>query len=314
MTDAPDQQQREGLVVRVDAKRCHVEVDDAVYLLSPRGKLFGRRDRVRNPIAVGDRVLVTIADGGGSIDSVLPRRSKLARATAGEGRQEQVLVANVDRVLVVSSILDPEFRPALVDRILIGAERGGIDAQVVVTKVDLEPGEPEGSRKWAAFYERLGYTTHLCSIITRVGIDEMRAVFADHITVVSGLSGVGKSSLLNAVDPELSLRVGDISARWREGRHTTTHTSLLRLSGGGHVVDTPGIRNFGLFGLEPQELASFLPEFASRLGECRFNDCLHRIEPGCAIRAAVEAGSIARSRYESYLALLDECESGLLDG
>ncbi|MFQ5504928.1 MAG: ribosome small subunit-dependent GTPase A [Planctomycetota bacterium] len=301
---------RTGLVVRIDAKRCHVEVDDEVLLLSPRGRLFRDKGPSRNPIAVGDRVSVTLdGSGGGSIDRVLPRRTQLTRQSAGEGRQEQVLVANVDRALVVTSVKDPPFLPHLVDRILAGAERGGIDAHLVLNKIDLVPGIPG----WRSFYEKLGYPVHLTSARTGAGISGLTRVLEGHITVFLGPSGAGKSALLNCIEPGLSLQVGEISRRWREGKHTTTHSSLLRLGAGGHVVDTPGLRNFGLFGLEPRDLATLFREFRPHLGSCTFKDCLHRQEPDCAVIAARSENRISASRYASYLEVLADSEGGSLD-
>ncbi len=306
-----------GLVLRVDAKRCHVDVGGQVYLLSPRGKLFESRGTAKNPVAVGDRVEVTLdGDGGGSIERVLERSTKLARASAGEGTREQVLVANVDQALIISSMRAPEFRPALVDRILAGAERGGIAPRIVMNKIDNEDAASTGahsSAHWIAFYERLGYPGHRVSAQTGEGVEALRGYLANHITVFCGLSGVGKSSLLNAIEPGLALRVGNVSKRGvREGRHTTTHSALLRLECGGYVVDTPGIRNFGLFGLAEREVAALFPELRVHLGSCAFDDCLHTHEPHCAIKAARDRGEITASRYASYVELLEDAHSGAL--
>lgn len=306
-----------GLVLRVDAKCCHVEVNERVHLLVPRGRLFEQRGVAKNPIAVGDSVVVSLQeDGSGSIDAVLPRHSKLARASAGEGKREQVLVANVDLVLVVSAIREPAFRPSLVDRILAGAERGGIDACVVINKIDREKANAQGAASveyWRSFYANLGYQAIPTCATDGRGIDAIRELLHGKISVFSGLSGVGKSSLLNAVEPGLALRVGSVSKRGaREGRHTTTHSSLLRLECGGHVVDTPGIRNFGLFGVEVSELAGLFREFREHLGKCGFDDCSHDHEPDCAIRRATEDGTIRKSRYLSYKELLKDARGGRL--
>ncbi len=279
-------------------------------------------------MAVGDRVLVEL-DGqeGGSIEEVLPRRTKLARASAGEGTREQVLAANVDQVLIVSSIRDPLFRPLLVDRILAGAERGGMHACIVINKLDLESerapkkkeillaGGPEAvksSSEWERYYHELGYPIFMCSAKDGTEIPELRERLRGHITVFSGLSGVGKSSLLNAIEPGLSLAVGKVSGRHREGKHTTTHSSLLRLSHGGHVVDTPGIRNFGLYGAAPEEIAPLFREFRSLLGTCAFNDCSHTHEPDCKVREAMEHQQIDSLRYRSYCELREDAAKGTL--
>ena len=306
-----------GLVLRIDAKRCHVEVGDEVFLLSPQGKLFENKGLVKNPVAVGDRVCVELdGEGSGSITEVLPRQSKFSRKSAGESALEQILVANLDLALVVSSVRDPKFRPRLVDRILAGCERQGIEARLLINKVDLEDsGETQAEDSaayWCALYEELGYDCMTLSTVTNQGIDALYAVLEDRISVFCGLSGVGKSSLLNAVEPGLALAIGTISQSHREGRHTTTHSSLLRLKNGGHVVDTPGIRNFGLFGVAPTEVAELFKEFHKHLGHCKFNDCIHHKEPACAIRNALDNGEIQQSRYESYLELLEDAKSGQL--
>ncbi len=321
MTSIPPESTTTGLVIRIDARRCHVEIEGEVHLLVPRGRLFEDRRSVKNPIAVGDRVRVLLdAEAGGTIDEVLPRRNKLARSSAGEGTREQIMVANLDQVLVVASIAEPEFRSQMVDRIVAGAEREGLLVRIVLNKVDLEQdltGATTGgvlpSEHWANFYESLGYTCLRASATTGVGIEALRERLCDHLTVLCGMSGVGKSSLLNAIDPELKLRVGLVSVRGRrEGRHTTTHTSLSRLSGGGHVVDTPGVRNFGLFGLDPREVAELFVEMRPFLGTCNFDDCSHTHEPKCPIRAAVEDNAIAGSRYDAHKELLAEAKAGHL--
>jgi len=305
----------EGLVIRIDSKRCHVEIGDEVLLLSPRGKLFSGKGRIKNPIAVGDRVRVTLdGEGGGSIEEVLPRHSRLARASAGEGKMLQVLVANLDQALVVSSIEEPEFRPHLVDRILAGCEHEEIGAIIVINKVDLGQGglADERVQKWKTFYEKLGYEVLAVSAESGLGVDILHDDLAGKLTVFCGLSGVGKSSLLNAIQPGLALAVGEVSEKWKEGRHTTTHSSLLRLDNGGHVVDTPGIRNFGLFGLEPREIAPLFVELRPYLSQCRFQDCLHTHEPRCAVKQALEKGDLTQQRYDSYLELLADAEKGRL--
>jgi ribosome biogenesis GTPase len=309
----PETPETVGLVIRIDAKFCHVEVGDRTYLLSPRGRLFEPAGAVKNPIAVGDRVRVILdAQGGGNIDSVLPRTTRLARTAAGDGQREQVMVANVDQVIVVASTRQPGFRAEIVDRILAGAEREGIAARLVVNKVDLEPAdERRSSATWCEFYRGLGYPSLATSAVTGAGVDELRTALHNRLSVFCGPSGVGKSSLLNAVEPELSLRVGKVSGGGaREGRHTTTHSSLLRVRGGGHVVDTPGIRNFGLFGLEPSEVWGLFVEMRECPGRCAFADCTHSHEPDCRIRKSLAEGKIAESRYASYRELLAEAREG----
>ena len=301
---------KHGLVLRVDAKVCHVEVEGTTHALPLRGRLFEQPSQQARPIAVGDRVEIMLDDSGdGAIEAVLPRTSKLSRRTAGEGTKEQVLAANISLVMVTGALVEPPFQPDLIDRILAGVEREGLDAIVVLTKRDRD--KKRIVDHWVPFYESLGYPTFATSVAdgkrTEPELEELRKRIHANITVLSGLSGVGKSSLINALIPGFDLRVGNLS-RIRQGRHTTTHTQLLALPGGGHVLDTPGIRNFGLYGLRRSEVAGLFREFRPHLDQCAYRDCSHLVEPDCAIQQAVEAGTIHRSRFDSYAALLDTAD------
>lgn len=296
-----------GTVLRVDAKSCQVEVNGRELRLPLRGRLFEESTEQKRPVAVGDRVRVRLEGEDGVIEEVLPRRTKLSRSSAGSGDREQVLAANVDRVLVVASIAEPPFQPLLVDRALAGAEREGLPAVLVITKADRDrKGRiPEVRR----LYEAIGQPVLVTSIReghrTEESLEELRRILHAGTSVLIGPSGAGKSSLINALVPGLNLRVGSIS-RIRQGKHTTTHTRLIPLPGGGAVLDTPGVRNFGLFGLRPHEVAELFPEMRPLRDRCEFRDCLHLVEPGCAVRAALERGEIAPSRYASYRDLVEE--------
>jgi ribosome biogenesis GTPase len=296
-------------VLRIDAKVCHVEIDGQQRALPLRGRLFDEPGTEKRPIAVGDRVRVTLDPSGGAIDEVLPRTSQLSRASAGEGTREQVLAANVSLVLVAAALAEPTFDALLVDRILAGADRQEIPAAVVLTKRDRD--RADRAAALIPTYRALGFPTFATSLApdatTSAELDALRALLHANTTVVCGASGVGKSSLLNALIPGLDLKVGSIG-RIRQGKHTTTHTQLIPLPGGGHVLDTPGIRNFGLFGLTADELPHLFREFRFRLGQCGFRNCRHISEPDCAVRAAAAAGEIAASRLASYEVMLDELE------
>ncbi len=296
----------EGRVVQVDAKVCHVEVEGRILPCVPRGHHFERPSEERRPFAVGDLVRVDLTDVPGTIEERQERRTLLFRASAGEGRRAQVLVANADQVLVVASIREPAFSPSHPDRVLAAAEHGDLEGIVCVNKVDLaRKGEAEGP---AGIYRRAGYTVLLTSGLRGDGLEELRAALEGKVTVLAGPSGVGKTTLLNTLAPGLDLRVAPVSERTGEGRHTTTGIRMVRLPFGGLVVDTPGIRNFALWQVEAKDVRLLFRGLRGLERRCRFSSCLHREEPGCAVRSAVKRGTIAPSRYASYLEVLDECQ------
>lgn len=299
--------ERVGRVLRIVAGTYEVEVDDGRLSCVLGGRLKqGDGDR----IAVGDRVEVeTVDDGEGRITGILPRRSKLARRSVA-GRREQVIAANVDQMAAVFALGKPEPDLRMLDRLLALAELNDLSAFVVVNKMDLAEEEGEEPRVPRAFgpYGRAGYEVLPASAETGLGIDALGRRLRGRTTVLTGPSGGGKSSLLNALVPGLDRRVGDVSERVGRGRHTTVNASLVPLPGGGYVADTPGLQVLELWELPPEAVARAFREFRPHLGDCRFNDCRHDREPGCAVKAAVEAGEIAESRYESYLALAREAE------
>ncbi len=263
-----------------------------------------------DPVAIGDQVRFQEADGGteyaGVIQEVLPRRSKLSRPAAGDKPLEQVIVANVDQIVPVFAARDPAPKWNLLDRHLAAAESAGVPALICITKADLiRPGDD--IEEVIALYQSIGYPVYLTSIQTGQGIAEIAAALRGSLSVFIGKSGVGKTSLLNAVQPGLGLRVNQISQATGKGKHTTTHLEMFGLEDGGSIVDTPGMREFGLW-YEPEDggLAALFAEMRPYIGTCRFDlDCTHTHEPGCAVKRAVESGQISEMRYESYLRLLD---------
>ena len=293
-----------GRVVRADAKVFHVDVDGRVLMAAPRGKLFEELGRRKNPVAVGDLVELDLATEPASIEAVLPRRNYLGRMASARDPREQVLVANVDRLFVVGSLARPGFSSNRTDRILAACRWHDIPTVVVLNKIDLaRPGEAEAIR---ATYERAGVEVlETCALDGR-GVDALREALVGRTSVFYGASGAGKSSLLNAIQPELAIRIGKISRYWETGKHTTTFSQLHRLDLGGWVIDTPGIRVFRLHQLTAGDLRGLYPEFAPYAARCRFPDCSHDHEPGCAVFPAVEAGELPPTRYASYLEMLDE--------
>jgi len=289
-----------GVVIRLDSASCIVRCDGLDLRCALPGKWRLTRRSQTRPIAVGDRVRLSLQPTGeGALEGIEPRRAgKLSRRAASERGLEQVVAANVDQLVAVAAAADPPLNRGLLERLLVSAEHGEMGAVVCLNKADLaQPGQLDGL---LAVYRRLGYAALAASAVTGDGVDGLRGVLRDKTSVVAGPSGVGKSALLNAVQPGLALRVGDVSAATGKGRHTTSAVSLVPLDIGGYVVDTPGIREFALYDLERDELMHCFPEMRELFGQCRFADCSHTHEPDCAVIAAVGAGRIDPGRYESY--------------
>lgn len=296
-----------GRVVRQDAKVFHVDVGGKTILCAPRGKLFDSlKAEVKNPVAVGDLVRVDPAGDPASIEEVLPRRNQLSRMASSHDPREQVLVANVDQLFIIGSMRKPGFSSFRTDRILAACEWHEITPVIVINKIDLvREGDVEAIR---ATYEGAGYDVLETSATEERGVEALRDKLPGAVSVFYGPSGAGKSSLLNALQPGLRLKVGKISKYWSAGVHTTTFSQLIELdlSGGGWVIDTPGIRVFRLHGVHRGVLRDQFPEFARYEGKCRYPDCAHDHEPGCAVVEAVERGDVAETRYASYVEMLDE--------
>jgi ribosome biogenesis GTPase len=295
---------QKGIVIRVSTSRYHVDLGNAVVLCGIRGSLSATETGYTNIVAVGDHVLVSLELEEGIIERVLPRRAVLARHDVLNPDLSQVIVANVDQVLIVAAWEEPTVWLELIDRYLIAAEQGNMQPLICLNKIDLALDEADCHAEME-IYERLGYTVLFTSLVTGQGIAELKNHLVGHETVLAGLSGVGKSSLLMAVQPDLQLKIAEVSDYSGEGKHTTTQVSLLQLEDGGYVVDTPGIRELGLITVHRHELVLYYPEIAAWVGECRFNDCSHTHEPGCAVIDAVERGEIPLPRYESYLSIYD---------
>ena len=296
----------EATVVAVAAGRCRVLLDaggEADCLLAPEIATAQRTD-----LAVGDRVCVARPSEASlpRVEEVLPRSTTLSRLDPGPGRPiERVIAANIEAVLVVVAARRPALRLRLVDRYLIAVERGGAQPIVCLAKVDLlAPQELEELLEKLSPYREVGVAVVPCSTVTGVGLSALRSELAGRTCVLVGQSGVGKSSLLNALEPGLGLATREISDSVGKGRHTTTSSRLLHLGNGTRVIDTPGIREFGLWNLSRQELRWYFHEFDGASERCRFSDCSHLHEPECAVRDAVAVGEISEGRYESYRRLM----------
>jgi ribosome biogenesis GTPase / thiamine phosphate phosphatase len=290
-----------GTVLERDGSAYRVGMDN----IEVRAVLRGKAKLDTPKVVVGDVVRIEAEPGGAlhAIVGIEPRRTVLERRVP-EGRGVRPIAANVDQVFVVVATRSPDPIPQLIDRLLVLADADGIAAAVVLNKVDIDPGTEIAER-----CRRSGYLVHLTSVKTGEGIESLRVAMTGKASVVTGPSGVGKSSLLNAIQPGLQLRTGEVSRRIRRGRNITVSSVMLPLEGGGYLVDTPGFSEVGMWGVDPRSLADCFPDFRAFIGDCRYADCRHRSEPGCRLREALEGGGIVPDRYESYLALLQELEA-----
>jgi ribosome biogenesis GTPase len=290
-----------GRVTQVNGLQSVVETDDGrTYRCAVRRLLKSLVTGARSVVTTGDVVEFRPSGGEGLIERVEPRHGVLTRASR---RREHVLVANVDQVVIAVSLSEPDLKPHLIDRYLATARRGGLTPVICLNKADLV--ETVDCQPLVGAYSQLGITTILTSATTGLGIDRLRAALAGRESVFAGQSGVGKSSLLNAVQPGLGLRVRSISSSTEKGRHTTTTAELIRLDGGGWVVDTPGVRQLQLWDVHPGEVEEFFPELHPFVPHCVFPDCTHTHEDHCAVKRAVARRLVSSRRYTSYLGLFD---------
>jgi ribosome biogenesis GTPase len=294
---------RQGTILRVQGLHNTVVADDGTrFQCQVRRILKTMSIDQRNPVAVGDRVWIRPEpDGSGWIEQIEPRHGTLMR---GYRRRGHLIAANIDQILIVSGFEEPGIKPALIDRYLVAAQRGGVRPILIFNKSDLAD---MGQAQWViGLYAQLGYETLATSIRTGQGVDRLRAIVQRGITAFSGQSGVGKSSLLNAIEPGLNLRVREVSTWTFKGKHTTTTAELIQLACGGMVIDTPGLRQFELWEIPPREIEGEFIEFRPWIPHCKFPDCTHRREQGCAVRLAVFDGLITECRYESYLKMVEQ--------
>ena len=279
-----------------------------VFPATLRGKIRLKASEITNPIAVGDRVRYSIEDdGSATIMEILPRDNYVIRRSTNLSRQAHIIAANVDRAYLVVSLYFPEVKLPFLDRILVTCGLYGIPATIVLSKTDMYRQEaPEAIAAFRAIYRSAGYEVMETSVRTGEGIDELREACKGKVNLFSGESGVGKSSLIKALDPSLDPKIGAISTAHLQGKHTTSLYEMYPLASGGYVIDSPGIRGFGLVDVEKEEIYKYFPEMLRASAGCRFTPCTHTHEPGCAVKEAVDNGEIAPERYNSYLGMLEE--------
>lgn len=296
----PDETTLDGIVMEVSTGLVRVAVEGGLWLCTLRGSLSASDTGFSNLVAVGDRVRVMPdGDESGVVTAILPRKNRLARVDSFHAHLEHVIAANIDQLLIVAAWREPHFWPMLVDRYLIAAARYEVEPLICINKIDLAQ-EMWDVTSYAEPYRALGYRVLLTSVTDGVGIDELYAALHQKTSVLAGMSGVGKSSLLAAVEPGFDRRIAPVSEDSGEGQHTTTQAVMLPFGDGGYIIDTPGVRKFGLHGLTPADIAVFYAEIVALTGECRFADCTHHEEPDCAVHEAVKSGQMAAWRYKNY--------------
>jgi ribosome biogenesis GTPase len=304
-----------GLVVKEQSGFFWVEVPDGrVIMCRLRGRLLEEAQST-DIAAIGDRVTISVAeDGSGAVESVEERTSVLSRSARTEGNRgggaaerEHVIIANADQALFVFATAQPAPSFTMLDRFLVAGEKAGIERLIIIAnKIDLD--HDGSARRKFETYANIGYPILYTSAVECIGVDDVRDALRGHISVLTGPSGVGKTSLLNAIQPGLARAVKSVSQYHQEGMHTTRASELVKLENGGYLADTPGMRTLSTWDIEPEELDAYFPEIAERVSDCRFGNCMHFNEPGCAVRAAVDRGDIPRARYESYKSLRSELE------
>ena len=288
-----------------------------------RGKIRLKGSTATNPVAVGDKVTFeaevpegtspaevasnVALENPAAITAVSARKNYIIRKSTNLSRQSHIIASNLDRAFIIATIDFPEIKLPFLDRILVTCEVYNVPVTIVLNKVDLyRESHAEMLEAFHDIYEGAGYPVMEVSALTGEGVEELREACKDHVSLFSGVSGVGKSSLIKALDPSLDPRVGEISEAHIQGKHTTTFYEMYSLSSGGFIVDTPGLRGFGLVDLKKEEIALYFPEMLKASEDCRFTPCTHTHEPGCAVKEAVENGEISYERYSSYLGMLDE--------
>ncbi len=299
-----------GLVIKNTGSWVTVRLEDGSAVnCKMRGVLRLKGMRCTNPVAVGD--LVQVEDKGGEspvVGAIEPRKNYIIRRSSNLSKEFQIIAANLDQAVLVATILHPETSTTFIDRFLATAEAYQVPAVLAFNKIDLliTKESREYLAEMKAMYESIGYPVVTMSATTGEGTDSLRELLAGKMSLLSGNSGVGKSSIINLMVPEAHVRVGDVSHTHHKGMHTTTFSELLDLPGGGAIIDTPGVKAFGTIDFERAEVAHYFPEIFKISSDCRFNNCTHTHEPGCAVLAAVETGEISPTRFTSYLSILDE--------
>ncbi|MDE7412277.1 MAG: ribosome small subunit-dependent GTPase A [Muribaculaceae bacterium] len=306
-------ERREGVIVRNTGSSYIVRTDGGEEIpCRIKGNFRIKGIRTTNPVATGDRVIVSkAADDADYITEILPRRNYIIRRASNLSKESHILASNLDLAVLVVSLKEPATPTTFIDRFLATAEAYSVPAVLVINKCDMwDDDDRELAEGMRVLYESIGYKVFFTSAETRAGIEDLLSYLVGKVSLFAGNSGVGKSSLINALIPGAQLKTGKISDIHHTGTHTTTFSEMLQLPGGGALIDIPGVRGFGTIDFKPSEVSHFFPEIFRKSAECRYGDCKHVGEPGCAVVPAVENYEISQSRYASYLSILEELEDG----
>ena len=299
-------QRVEGLVMRATGSWYEVLHEGEVLRCRMRGKLRLRGVRSTNPVVVGDTVHCECGeDGEWVIVDIAPRHNYIIRRASNLSKESHIIASNIDRAMLVVTLVEPVTATEFIDRFLVTCEAYKVPVTILLAKIDLLQKTPEAIEEFHRIYEGAGYEVIDISATEGVGVERVKAMLAGKTTLLSGNSGVGKSTLIGAIDPTIDIRTGEISDSFHKGKHTTTFSTMYRIADG-YIIDTPGVKGFGLIDIDDKELWHYFPEMISRAGECKFFNCTHTHEPHCAVIEAVKREEIAFSRYESYLKILDE--------
>lgn len=296
----------EGLVMRATGSWYEVLHEGEILRCRMRGKLRLRGVRSTNPVVVGDTVHCECGeDGEWVIVDIAPRHNYIIRRASNLSKESHIIASNVDRAMLVVTLVEPVTAVEFIDRFLVTCEAYKVPVTILLAKIDLLRNTPEAIEAFHRTYEGAGYEVIDISATEGIGVERVKAMLVGKTTLLSGNSGVGKSTLIGAIDPTIEIRTGEISDSFHKGKHTTTFSTMYRVADG-YIIDTPGVKGFGLIDIDEKELWHYFPEMISRAGECKFFNCTHTHEPHCAVIEAVKREEIAFSRYESYLKILDE--------
>ncbi len=302
----------QGKVYKSTGSWYKVKSENKYYDCKIKGKFRTKGLRTTNPVTVGDKVEFDVdkKENSGIITTIFPRKNYIIRKSINLSRQAHIIAANIDLAFLMITMEKPVTTTIFIDRFLAAADAYDIPVILVFNKIDLYNNDQSAEmEKWIHVYENINYTCIKTSVSKTINIDKIERLMKDNVSVIAGHSGVGKSSLINLIEPGLELKVEKLSDYHQTGKHTTTFSEMFDLSNGGAIIDTPGIKGFGMVDMEKEEISHYFPEMFQRLSECKFYNCTHTHEPKCAVKKAVADGEIAESRYLSYLNMLKEDES-----